>query len=66
MSKPPRTDPPTYLKISLPESLRNELDVLLYSPLQARVPHGAYSTFFETLARQALAQHQGAANGTQR
>lgn len=54
MARPRKTDRPVSLHIYLPESVKNELDLVLYSPLLGRVPAGAYSVFYETLTRQAL------------
>ncbi len=67
MARPLKPDPPRKMNISLPSSLANELELRLYSPLLNRVPHGAFSLFFETLTRQALAaaaaQPQGGQDG---
>lgn len=56
MPRPFKTDRPIKLTISLPESLHTRLSLLLFSTADGRVPLGAWSTFFETLGRQALAR----------
>ena len=43
MSKPRRLDRPVFLNISLPESVKGRLDLHLWSEVDSRVPHGAYS-----------------------
>lgn len=60
MARPRKADRPVRLEISLPESLHSKLSIILFSSAEGRVPQGAWSSFFETLARQALdrlAQH---------
>jgi hypothetical protein len=68
MPRPPRSDRPTRVEISLPESLRDRIGMLLYSPAEQCIPKGAWSQFFERLARQALArlESQEPSNGTDR
>lgn len=67
MARPRKTDRPSPLQINLPESLKARLTMLLFSPAEGRVPQGAWSTFFTTLAEQALerldAANQGANHG---
>lgn len=46
MPKPRNTNAPTRLDLAIPEDLRARLDLLLYSELEGRVPHGAYARFF--------------------
>lgn len=46
MPRQPAVDRPKRLELKLPESLRNRLDLLLYSELEGRVPLGAYQSFF--------------------
>lgn len=68
MARPPKLDRPVAQEIYLPQSLHAELKIRLYSTAEGRVPHGAWSKFFETLARQALARLpplEGNQNGTQ-
>ena len=56
MARPPKLDRPHRVQINLPESIYNPLAVLLFSTVEGRVPHGAWSEFFENLARTALAK----------
>lgn len=46
MPRPPNIIRPTYLHMALPEDARTKLDLLLHSPLEGRVPKGAYQKFF--------------------
>lgn len=46
MPRRPELDRPTLLNLSLPESVRAKLDLLLFSELEGRVPKGAYQDFF--------------------
>lgn len=59
MPRPVKADRPVERHIYLPKSLHDELEVVLFSPAEGRVPHGAWSMFFETLARQALTRMKG-------
>ena len=43
MPKPRRVDRPIEKSINLPVSLCTKIDLLLYSELEGRVPHGAWS-----------------------
>lgn len=43
--------PSVYLRVALPEDLRLRLDLLLFSPLENRVPMGAYSEFLQRLLK---------------
>jgi len=49
-----KLEPKVPLKVRLPVALRAELDLLLVSDLQGRVPHGDYSEFFERRLREWL------------
>lgn len=40
------------MKIHIDETLAARVDLLLFSPTLGRIPHGAYSNFFESLLRQ--------------
>lgn len=46
MPRRPDLDPPTQLEVSIPTSIRAQLDLSLFSNLEGRVPQGAYKTFF--------------------
>ena len=54
MPRPRKTDRPTRLVIYIPESIAAELNLLLFSEAEGKVPHGAMSEFFTRLAEQAL------------
>lgn len=56
MSRTPKPDRPVRREIHLPESIDSRIQLLLYSPVEKRVPHGALSAFFTELAQQALAR----------
>lgn len=65
MAKPRKTIRPTPLNLALPEDLRAVLDLKLYSPLEGRVPHGAYSKYIGDLLHKALFPPlEGASDGT--
>lgn len=49
MPRPRKTIPSVQLNLALREDIRARLDLLLYSPLEQRVPQGAYQQFFEAL-----------------
>ena len=59
MPKPRRTIRPTYLNLALPEDIRAKLDLHLFSDLEGRVPHGAYSRFICHLLRRELGKPLG-------
>jgi len=46
MSRRPSVIRPTLLHLALPEDVRAKLDLHLFSPLEGRVPKGAYQAFF--------------------
>lgn len=48
----PHIERPSRLEVSLPEDLRTRLDLILFSTLEGRVPHGSYSTFFQARLRE--------------
>lgn len=45
MPRKPDIDRPTDLHLMLPESIRAKLDLLLFSEVEGRVPHGSYQRF---------------------
>ena len=55
----PHRDPPIIWRISLPQSLSDELEVLLTNPLTGEVAYGARSNLSKTLFRRWLAEHSG-------
>ncbi len=58
MPKPKRTIRPTYLNLAIPENVRALLDLHLYSDLEGRVPHGAYSDYISGLILKDLAHEE--------
>ncbi|QGH72972.1 MAG: hypothetical protein [Siphoviridae sp. ctdEk19] len=46
MPRPKRTIRPRHLHLSLPEDVLAKLDLLLFCPVEGRVPQGAYQKFF--------------------
>lgn len=51
MPKPPNLIPSKQLNVALPLPLLTQLNLELYSELEGRVPHGAYSRFLVDLLR---------------
>jgi hypothetical protein len=51
MPKPRRTDRPVEKSINLPQTLCAQVDLLLYSELEGRVPFGAWSKLIEQLLK---------------
>lgn len=49
MGRPANTIRSVEKSISLPETVTTRVDILLYSPLEARVPHGAWSRYITEL-----------------
>lgn len=45
MSRPPNIQRPIKLTTTIPEDLRVQLDLHLFSEVEGRVPQGAYQTF---------------------
>lgn len=52
MPRPRNIIRPVKLKTSLPEDLRTWIDLHLWSPSEARVPHGAYQRLIVQLLRE--------------
>lgn len=64
MPRPRKVIRPVERSISLPEDLNARIELHLFSDVEGRVPHGAFSRFMEGLARQYFAQFEkGASNG---
>jgi len=51
VGRPPNVLRPCKLSIYLPEDLKAKLDLHLFSQLENRIPHGAYSTFMTERVR---------------
>lgn len=56
MPRRPNIERPEQLEISLPESEKARLALLLWSEAEGRVPYGAYSKFFLSLLREYFAK----------
>lgn len=54
MPKPKRVDRPIMKSISLPQSIVIPVEMDLYSELEMRVPHGAWSRLISQLLREWL------------
>lgn len=59
MSRPRKTNRSVDVHVMVPEDLFAEINLLLFSPLQNRVPLGHLSTFFEHAARHWLRHLNG-------
>lgn len=51
MPRPRKVDRPVTRKYNIPESLATQVDLLLWSTLEGRVPHGKHSELIEALLR---------------
>lgn len=56
MPKPRKAIRPITKSISFPEDIVAQVDLHLFSPLEGRVPHGAWSRLLETLLRDFLSR----------
>lgn len=56
MPRPPRTDRPVEKSVSFPQSVAVRVDLLLLSPLEQKVPHGAWSKYLLALVEADLAK----------
>jgi hypothetical protein len=54
MPRPARTDRPVEKHLSLPASIVAQVDLQLFSQLEGKVPHGAWSALMEQLLREWL------------
>lgn len=54
MSRPRKVDRTTQVKIWLPASLVGEINLLLFSEFEGRIPLGKLSSLFETAVRKHL------------
>jgi len=54
MARPRKAIRPVEKSISLPEDIVTRIDLLLFSELEGRVPHGAWSRYVSGLIRQDL------------
>lgn len=49
MARPPRVDRPVRVEVQLPQSVHSKLQIELYSEVEGRVPHGAFSNLMKEL-----------------
>jgi len=56
MSRRPNLIPSQQLNVALPLPVYTQLTLHLFSPLEARVPHGGYSVFLVNLIREYFTQ----------
>jgi hypothetical protein len=56
MSRPPKAERRIRQEIYFPESDHNRVALLLYSPAEGRVPHGAWSEFVVACVRATIAR----------
>lgn len=65
MSRPPKAIRPVSKNLHVPQDLAVQVDLLLWSEVEAKVPHGAWARYIEGLIREDLAKRaaQGAARG---
>lgn len=62
MPKPARVIRPVKKNLSLPEDVVAPVELLLWSELESRVPHGAFSELVTRLLRDWLTQGRAALN----
>jgi hypothetical protein len=65
MPKPPRADRPVEKTLSLPQSLVTKVDLILWSELEGKVPHGAWRDYVVGLVEKDL-EHRAALQDTAR
>lgn len=58
MSRRPNAIPPKLLNLALPTDVHARLTLFLFSDLEQRVPHGAYSRFFTERVREYFASRE--------
>lgn len=58
MPRPKAITPSVEKSISLPVDLCAKVDLLLLDPLEAKIPHGAWSRLLQSLIREWLEKHQ--------
>jgi hypothetical protein len=56
--RPTKVDRPLYRKIAIPESINAQIELMLWSELEGRVPFGALSSYIEGLIRADLQKRQ--------
>jgi hypothetical protein len=63
MARPRKAVRPIEKNISIPEDLVCKVDLRLFSELEGRVPHGAWSRYVSGLIRKELAEAEGRSCG---
>lgn len=58
MPRHPKADKPVEKTINIPTSVCTKVDLILFSELEMRVPHGAWSRYICNLIDQDLARRQ--------
>ena len=64
MPRKPALVPTEHLHIKLEASVRAQIDLFLYSPLEGRVPKGAHKAFIEMLVKNFFAQQANQTGAT--
>lgn len=59
MSRPPKAIKPREKTLSLPGDLVDKVDILLFSALEMKVPHGAWAKYVTELIERDLAVRAG-------
>lgn len=54
----PKLPPRTEIKLTFDNTLLARVNLLLYNPVIEKVPHGAYSRFFESLLLEFFSRQQ--------
>lgn len=62
MPRPKRAIRPVEKSLSLPEDIIARVELMLWSELEERVPHGAFSRYVEKLIREDLKNREGKAS----
>jgi hypothetical protein len=63
MPRPPRADRPVEKTINIPRSTCTKIDLILWSELEGKVPHGAWSRYINTLIEADLSERARKAQG---
>lgn len=58
MPRPPRPEPYVRRHLTLPADIDGEVELRLYSPLEARVPYGAYANLVARLLKEWLEEQR--------
>jgi hypothetical protein len=58
MPRPPKAIRPVEKTVNLPQDLVAQVDLILWSELEQRVPHGAWARYVESLIRDDIQRRQ--------